>query len=193
VYTAKNLFIDLHETTYGTTERRFGRGWENLFTDQYAFFLSADLPSATTVARTLFPGLEASVHRVETQVVSDVGIPDFCFELTTGKRLYVEHKFDARLNETQLQRYVALGRVALISRTNQSIPKDVLDSPNYSHPTDPLHVHDTRHTFASRLLRCHSKFELTAFSKFKLSACPGLESHLHGREGTLADASGTRA
>lgn len=137
MYTAKNLFIDLHEAKYGTDERRFGRGWENLFTDQYAFFLGADLPSATAVARTLFPGLQVSVRSVATQAVSDVGTPDFCFELATGEPLYVEHKFDAHLDKTQLQRYIALGRVALVSRRNQSIPKDVLDSPNYSHPTHP--------------------------------------------------------
>ncbi len=40
---------------------------------------------------------------------------------------------------------------------------------------------------------CSSKFKLTAFSKFKLSACPGLEPHFHGRQEILPDASGTRS
>ena len=45
-----NLFIELHETKFGTSERRFGTGWENLFTEQLAFFLNADLPAATDLA-----------------------------------------------------------------------------------------------------------------------------------------------
>lgn len=62
-----NLFIELHEARFGTAERRFGTGWENLFTEQLAFFLAADLGAATGLARLFLKRKETAVVGVIAQ------------------------------------------------------------------------------------------------------------------------------
>jgi hypothetical protein len=130
-----NLFIELHETRFGGSERRFGTGWEDLFTEQLAFFLSADLAAAGALAR-LFLGREVGVTVISTQQWLADGTPDLHFELTDTGHFHVEHKFDSPLGERQLQRYLQHGRVALVSRRSQSVPDEVLASPNYLRPPD---------------------------------------------------------
>jgi hypothetical protein len=131
-----NIFIELHEARFGNADRRFGSGWENLFTEQLAFFLASDLPAATTLARTLTGGADVTVEGISTQIEVTKGIPDLRLEFVGGTCLYVENKFDAPLGPAQLERYLALGRVALISQSNQSVPADVLRSPSYLRPRD---------------------------------------------------------
>lgn len=130
-----NLFIELHETRHQTDVRRFGTGWENLFTEQLAFFLSADLPAAAAYAR-LFLGHDAAVTGVTTQEWLADGTPDLRFDLADASYFYVEHKFESPLGERQLQRYLQNGKVALVSRSNQTVPEVVLASPDYLRPRD---------------------------------------------------------
>lgn len=131
-----NIFIELHEARFGNADRRFGSGWENLFTEQLAFFLASDLPAATALARTLVGGTDVTVEGITTQIVATEGIPDLRLEFVGGTCLYVENKFDAPLGPTQLERYLALGRVVLVSRCNQLVPADVLRRPDYLRPND---------------------------------------------------------
>ena len=98
-----NLFIELHEAKFGTAEGRFGTGWENLFTQQLAFFLTADLGAATSLARLLLTGKEIAVVGVITQPRMTHGKPDLRIEFEGGTCLLVEHKFDAPLGDRQLQ------------------------------------------------------------------------------------------
>lgn len=136
-----NVFIELHEARFGSADRRFGSGWENLFTEQLAFFLVSDLPAATALARTLGGGTDVMVEGVSTQVVATEGIPDLRLEFAGGTHLYVENKFDAPLGPAQLERYLALGRVALVSRCSQSVPADVLRHTGYLRPKDRDYFH----------------------------------------------------
>ncbi len=136
-----NILIELHEAWFGGTDRRFGSGWENLFTEQFGFFLACDLPAATALARTLVDGADMTVEGISTQVVATEGIPDLRLEFAGGSCLYVENKFDAPLGPAQLERYLALGRVALVSRCNQSVPADVLNHPDYHRPRDRDYFH----------------------------------------------------
>lgn len=136
-----NIFIDLHEAKFSSKDRRFGSGWEDLFTEQFAFFLASDLHAATALARTLMGGADVTVQGVSTQVVAAEGIPDLRFEFVGGACLYVEHKFDAPLGPAQLQRYLSMGPVALVSRCNQSVPADVLNSRHYHRPTNRDYFH----------------------------------------------------
>jgi hypothetical protein len=75
------------------------------------------------------------------QVVAADGIPALRLEFAGGACLYIENKFDALLGPKQLDRYLDLGRVALISRRNQSVPADVLRCPNYLRPSDRDYFH----------------------------------------------------
>ena len=136
-----NIFIELHEARFGGADRRFGSGWENLFTEQLAFFLASDLPAATALARTLVGGTDVTVEGVSTQVVATEGIPDLRLEFAGGTCLYVEHKFDAPLGPAQLDRYLAFGRVVLVSRCSQSVPADVLRNTDYLRPKDRDYFH----------------------------------------------------
>lgn len=136
-----NIFIELHEARFGSVDQRFGSGWENLFTEQLAFFLACDLPAATALARTLDGGTEGTVEGVCTQVVATDGIPDLRLEFAEGAYLYVENKFDAPLGPKQLERYLGLGRVALISRRSQSVPAEVLQNTDYIRPKDRDHFY----------------------------------------------------
>jgi hypothetical protein len=136
-----NIFIELHEARFASTERRFGSGWENLFTEQLAFFLASDLPVATALARTLMGRADVTVEGISTQVVATEGIPDLRLEFVGGSCLYVENKFDAPLGSAQLERYLALGRVVLVSRCNQSVPADVLNRPDYLRPSNRDYFH----------------------------------------------------
>jgi hypothetical protein len=52
--------------------------------------------------------------------------------------LYVENKFDAPLGPKQLERYLDLGHVALVSRCNHSVPTEVLNHPDYHRPSEGL-------------------------------------------------------
>jgi len=141
VNSALNLFISYHEKVVGSAERRFGTGWENLFTEQLAFFFAADLPSASAVARLLLKREDVEVTGVATQVSFDEGRPDLRLDLAEGFSLYLEHKFDAPLDETQLQRYLARGQVALISRRTQTIASEVLDNADYIRPVGRHYYH----------------------------------------------------
>ena len=136
-----NIFIELHEARFGSVDQRFGSGWENLFTEHLAFFLACDLPAATALARTLDGGTEETVEGVCTQVVATDGIPDLRLEFAQGAYLYVENKFDAPLGPKQLERYLGLGRVALISRRSQSVPAEVLQNTDYIRPKDRDHFY----------------------------------------------------
>jgi hypothetical protein len=137
-----NLFIELHEAKCGTDEHRLGTGWENLFTEQFAFFLAADLPAATAVAHMLLFGKEVSVKSVSTQVNGPEGTPDLQLGFVEGGCLYLEHKFDSPLGLSQLERYLKLGqKVALVSRCNQSVHADVLNVSNYCRPADRDYFH----------------------------------------------------
>jgi hypothetical protein len=131
-----NIFIELHEARFGNGDRRFGSGWENLFTEQLAFFLASDLPAATALARTFMGGADVTVEGISTQVVTPDGIPDLHLDLVGGTCLYVENKFDAPLGPSQLERYLRSGRVALVSRCNQSVSADVLQRADYCRPND---------------------------------------------------------
>lgn len=131
-----NLFISYHEEKVGSADRRFGTGWENLFTEQLAFFFAADLPSASAVARMMLKRDNVEVTGVATQVAFDEGRPDLHLDLAEGTSLYLEHKFDSPLEESQLQRYLSLGPVALISRRNQVVAPEVLKNGYYIRPTD---------------------------------------------------------
>ena len=136
-----NVFIECHTSQYRTEQRRFGTGWENLFTEQFAFFLSADLPAAAAVARMLLSRADVEVRNISTQVASDVGTPDLLIECTDGSRLYVEHKFDSPLGTAQLERYSTLGPVALVSRCSQSVPLELLSLPSYCRPAGRDYFH----------------------------------------------------
>lgn len=131
-----NLFIELHEARFGTTERRFGAGWENLFTELFGFFLAADLSAATALARLFFGGREVVVTVVTTQPSLAQGIADLRIEFADGTHLHVENKFDAPLGHQQLQRYLGDGRLALVSRCNQSVAPEVFGCSDYLHPVD---------------------------------------------------------
>jgi hypothetical protein len=130
-----SLFIELHEGRYGTTERRFGSGWENLFTEQLAFFLCADLGAAASLTR-LFVGRDHSFRGISTQQSLIDGIPDLRIDLADGGCIHVEHKFDAALGHEQLQRYLKNGKVALVSRCGQTVPEEVLKCVDYLRPPD---------------------------------------------------------
>jgi hypothetical protein len=134
-----NLFIELHEAKFGTAERRFGTGWENLFTEQLAFFLTADLGAATSLARLFLRGKEIAVVGVITQPSVTHGKPDLRFEFEGGTCLHVEHKFDAPLGHQQLPGYLCEGQVVLVSRCGQAIPSEVLDCADYLRPSDRHH------------------------------------------------------
>ncbi len=138
---ATNIFIELHEARFGNADRRFGSGWENLFTQQLAFFLASDLQAATALARALTGDADVTVEEISTQIVLTEGIPDLRLGFAGGACLYVENKFNAPLGPTQLQRYLALGRVALVSQCNQSVPADVLRCPKYLRPSDHDYFH----------------------------------------------------
>lgn len=131
-----NLFIELHESRFGSAERRFGTGWENLFTEQFAFFLAADLVAATHLVRLFLDGKEETVVGVSTQARLDLGRPDLRVELGSGACVHVEHKFDAPLGPGQLQKYLREGPVALVSRCAQTVPTEVLASGDYLRPSD---------------------------------------------------------
>jgi hypothetical protein len=131
-----NLFIELHEALYGTTERRFGSGWENLFTEQLAFFLSADLAAANALAHLFLGACDTRVTSVSTQHALSQGTPDLRMEFADGSYLYVEHKLDARLGDQQLERYLQAGKVALVSHCNQVIRDKVLKCRDYLRPVD---------------------------------------------------------
>ena len=118
-----NLFIELHEAKFGTAERRFGTGWENLFTEQLAFFLTADLGAATSLAR-LYQGKEIAVVGVITQPSVTHGKPDLRIEFEGGTCLHVEHKIDAPLGLRQLHKYLCQGQWFLsVVAVKQSRPK----------------------------------------------------------------------
>ena len=131
-----NLFIELHEAKFRTAEGRFGTGWENLFTEQLAFFLTADLGAATSLARLFLRGKEIAVVGVITQPSVTHGKPDLRIEFEGGTCLHVEHKFDAPLGHRQLQGYLCEGQVALVSRCSQTVPDEVLGCADYLHPSD---------------------------------------------------------
>lgn len=131
-----NLFIELHEARFGSAERRFGTGWENLFTEQLAFFLSADLMAATHLVRLFLAGREETVVGVSTQARLDLGRPDLRVQLGSGACVHVEHKFDAPLGPEQLERYLREGPVALVSRCSQTVSTEVLANGNYLCPSD---------------------------------------------------------
>lgn len=132
--TTWNLFLEFHEKIYRSDERRFGTGWENLFTEQFAFFLASDLVAATTMARKLLNQNDVEVVAVSTQVAFEQGQPDLRLDLRGGATLHIEHKFDSPLEATQLQRYLALGKVAMVSRRNQTVPLAVLLNKDYVRP-----------------------------------------------------------
>lgn len=131
-----NVFIELHESRCGGSDQRFGSGWENLFTEQFAFFLSADPLAATAVARLFLGGTEVMVASVSTQTIAVDGIPDLRFDFTDGSCLHIENKIDSPLGPRQLERYLNLGRVALVTRCNQSVPVDVLSHAAYCRPRE---------------------------------------------------------
>jgi hypothetical protein len=136
-----NLFIELHEARYGTVERRFGAGWENLFTEQLAFFLSADLGAATALAQLFLGGEEIAVTAVTTQSRVAYGIPDLRLDFADGTFLHVEHKFDTPLGYRQLQRYLCEGRLTLVSRCSQTVDPEVLSCSDYLRPPDRHYFH----------------------------------------------------
>jgi hypothetical protein len=136
--TTKNLFLYFHEKLYGSDEDRFGKGWEDLFTEQLAFFLVSDIPAATALARMLVGANDVEVADVSPQVTTEDGRPDLSLDLVRGGRIFIEHKFDAPLREGQLQDYLKCGKVALVSHRMQPIHDDVLAHLDYLRPTDRL-------------------------------------------------------
>lgn len=164
----RNLFIDLHECRVGDEDRRFGTGWEDLFTDQLAFYLACDPAAAAAVAAALLGEEEAEVTSVEAQPSGDDGRPDLALRRPEGPDLLVEHKFDAPLHGGQLRRYLRRGVVALVSRRNLTVSDEVARDENYLRPSrgehfrweqvfdalplpgDPPEAHETlRETFRS--------------------------------------------
>jgi hypothetical protein len=136
-----NIFIELHESRFGGPDTRFGSGWENLFTEQLAFFLTADLPAATALAQALSRDDSIRAKGVATQLKFDGGIPDLRLECEGCTSIYLENKFEAPLGQGQLESYLTLGRVALVSRRSQSVPAKVLSNPSYLRPTDRHYFH----------------------------------------------------
>lgn len=155
-----NLFIELHKEVQkkkrGLDEDPVGTGWENLFTDQLAFFLSADLAAATSLARLYLGDVagekDVQVTKVSTQAGSEFmegGTPDLKFDLHDKTCIYVEHKIEVPLDHGQLQKYLGdeQGKVALVSHRGQKVPDDV-PRKNYLRPKDRLYFdwHDVYRT-----------------------------------------------
>lgn len=130
----RNLFIELHECRVGEDGRRFGSGWEDLFTDQLAFFLSCDLAAASALAAMLLGDGAARVADVEVQPSTEDGRPDLALNLDDERTLFVENKVDAALQPQQLERYLEHGLVALVSRRTLSVREPTLEHMGYLQP-----------------------------------------------------------
>lgn len=135
----RNLFSRLHECRIGDEESRFGSGWEDLFTEQFGFYLSCDLSAASSLAAVLLNEPTASVAEVETWRSFESGSPDMVVKLDNGTLLLLEHKVEASLQPRQLERYLQHGLVALVSRGNINVPRPVLEHEDYLQPTRREH------------------------------------------------------
>jgi len=135
----RNLFIELHECRGGDDQNRFGTGWEDLFTDQLAFYLACDGVAANAVAATLMGGMAVSVKEVMLQAATEDGQPDLCFQFTDGRRLMVENKIDAGLQPRQLERYLKHGLVALVSKRSMAVSTECLSHEGYMRPEPREH------------------------------------------------------
>lgn len=71
----RNLFIRLHECRVGDDEDRFGTGWENLFTEQFAFYLACDPAAARDLAAALLGEDPGEVAEVTLQPSTEDGKP----------------------------------------------------------------------------------------------------------------------
>lgn len=130
----RNLFIQLHECRVGDEEDRFGLGWEDLFTEQLAFYLSCDRAAANALARTLLEDDAVEVEDVELQPSTADGTPDLALVLRDAKTLFLEHKVEASLQPRQLSRYLSHGTVALVSRRSLTVPEAALEHEDYVCP-----------------------------------------------------------
>lgn len=93
----RELFIDLHECRVGEARRQFDSGWENLLTEQLAFYLTCDLRAADGLAGTLLEDETTSVTEVTLQPSIENCTSELALELESGGRLLLEHKVDAEI------------------------------------------------------------------------------------------------
>lgn len=135
----RNLFSRLHECRIGDEESRFGSGWEDLFTEQFGFYLSCDLSAAHSLAGALLDEPAATVSEVETWRSFESDSPDMVLGLEDGRLLLLEHKVEASLQPRQLERYLQHGLVALVSRGNLNAPRAALEHDDYLQPTRGEH------------------------------------------------------
>lgn len=135
----RNLFIELHECRVSEEGRRFGSGWEDLFTEQLAFYFTCDPPAADALARKLLDEDDANVVEVQLQPSLEDGQPDLALKLDDERHVILEHKVEAALQPRQLSRYLRHGAVALVSRRNVTVPEPVFEHDGYLRPARGEH------------------------------------------------------
>ena len=148
-----NLFINNHEKICGKIDDdghvtdRAGTGWENVFTEAVAFYLSTDQEVLGLFCRNVMGAARFEMPtRIETQYAQGTDRPDLFFELASGRALLLESKVDAPLGERQLERYLAMrpngqmALVALFSKNQHNIHPEVLqEKERYLRPPDRGH------------------------------------------------------
>src|SRR3989337_2791903 len=141
-----NLFLRHHALFAKDDEDSIGSGWENEFTEAFAFYLSCDAEACANVCDAILGQHYDAPTDVRAQHSADEGTPDVAIRLSSGRLLLIENKIDSPLGERQLERYLQIrddaGRsafVALFAKKHQKVAQEVVASVAYKHPVGRDH------------------------------------------------------